>query len=485
MWPISKSKLKILAWFGIAIMIVTGTSVPVATAETINSDEPAYDYLNLDLDTCIEIALKNNQQRRISQYAIEVAEAQYKQAQSGYWPQLSLSMAATRMDQDQNYIFPEEESTYTISGLAPVPTDVQVTVPEKDIKLMDRDTLTTTLNLTVPLFTGGKVSSLAKQGKIGVEAARTAARRTDLTVILDTKRMYHGAVLATALYEIIKDTVSQLEFTLELTEKLYQNGSGSVKKTDYLRTKVMVASSQSMLALMASNKALAHAALVNTMGLEWTTQIKLNSEQIPFKPYENELAELVVQAYTHNPDWYSLELGLEAADAGITGARAGYYPVIAFIGSAHHIENEYDKGYMTPDNKDGWTIGIGMELPLFQGFRNQSKVREAKLRMKKLERQKILLKEGIALQVKDAFLQIQRAHDQVLALQTSLEAASQNRSLNIRAYQNELVETRDVIEAQLFESYINGQFLKARHDHTVQQAKLEFIIGDQVEGALN
>ena len=101
--------------------------------QTVEKGQP--EVLRLGLDECIDIALKNNRRRPASQFAVEIAEAQHKQALSAYWPRLMLRSSYTRLDEDPNFVFPEETATYTISGLAPVPMEATVTVPEKDIKL--------------------------------------------------------------------------------------------------------------------------------------------------------------------------------------------------------------------------------------------------------------------------------------------------------------------------------------------------------------
>ena len=49
-------------------------------------------------------------------------------------------------------------------------------------------------------------------------------------------------MLARQLHQVGKDTLARMEATLSLTETMYKEGSGKVKKTDYLDNKVMVES---------------------------------------------------------------------------------------------------------------------------------------------------------------------------------------------------------------------------------------------------
>jgi outer membrane protein len=345
---------------------------------------------------------------------------------------------------------------------------------------MDRRLLTSCLSVDFPLFTGGLRYAKVKQAKYGVEAARQDVRRTDLQVVYDVHRMYYGVLLARQLHQIGKDALARLEVTLELTERLYQHGSGKVKKTDYLRNKSTVEGIRTMVAGLASNEQLALAALLNTLGLEWDTKLEVKEEDIPYQPYRAHLEEMVTQAYQFNPDWNKLKAGLGAAEAKIMEARSGYLPKVLLTGSLVHLDNSYNQGIVTPDNKDNWTVGFMMELPIFQGFLTRNRAKEAKANLRKMEEQKILLRQGIALQIKDVLYKLKQTQDQFKSAREAEQAATDNRDLNERACQSELVETKDVIEAQIMESLWQTQFQKVLYDHVETRAKLNFLVGKEL-----
>ena len=127
-----------------------------------------------------------------------------------------------------------------------------------------------------------------------------------------------------------------------------------------------------------------------------------------------------------------------------------------------------------------WSIGVGLELPLFNGMRTTNEVREARARLEKLKQQQFLLKEGIALQVKHIFIQLMSTQQQKVSSEAAANSSEENRALNERAYQEELVETKDVIEAQLIESLMKAQYRKALYDHLEARANLDFVVGKQI-----
>jgi outer membrane protein len=439
----------------------------------------------LTMDQCIAIALEHNAQRRISLLGIETAEAQLKQALSAYWPQLSFESAYARLDDDLNFIFPRETSSYTISGLAPVPITAEVTVPAKEIKVMDQTNLMSRLQMTYPLFTGGLRNALERQGQAGVTAAQQAHRRSELQIIYDVQRFYYGAVLAKRMAKVGLDALARLETTVELTETLYKAGSSAVDKRAYLRSKVFLESVRSIVVLMQSNVELAHMALANTMGYEWNRPIELAENQIPFKPWAADVSQLVADAYRFNPDWKQLEAAIEAYDARVGEAKAGHMPKIGLSGTLWRWDNGIDNsGLSTDQNEQGWSLGVGLQVPLFSGFLTTNRIKAAQSQLEAMKARQILFKEGLALQVKQALLELSHAQKVHSSTTTAAQTATEHRDLTERAYRQEMVEADEVIESQIMEALTTARAEQAMYSHAAAQIKLSFLVGRELESIL-
>lgn len=444
-----------------------------------------------------------------------MAEAQHRQALAGYWPQINAKAGYERMDQAPDFLFPATsmavpaQSIHVPAGTALVtvpagilgPTAVQlpVTTPAQnigvaaqripvaaqDVKLMDPDSIVTSLDFTWLLYDGGMRKGYREQSGGLLDMMRADARRTDLEIADSVKRLYYGSVLARQLHQVGNDTLSRMEATLSLTESMYKEGSGKVKKTDFLDNKVMVETLRAMVAQLEKNEELAQAALANTMGLSWTTSIKPADKELPYTPYGGDLDTLVSTAYQFSPDWAKIEAGLRAAEGAVRTEKSGYYPKLAVTGELYNWANGYDAGLATDRNKQGWTVGVGFDIPIFSGFLTKNKIAEARARVDKTKEEQILLKEGIGLQIKDIFLSLSATQKSFQATQDAMTAAQENRDLNTRAYQNELVETEKVIRAQLVEALMSAQHYKTRYDNLALQSQLNLLVGTEVLKKLN
>lgn len=443
---------------------------------------------SLTLSRCIEIALEQNQKRRISKLAVDTAEYQHKQALSSLWPQLIFDAAYNRQDEDMNFIFPENTYNYNIT-LPPMMGGAtiagQTTVPEQNVTVMDRESVVSKLNLTYPIFTGGLRSGAIEAAESNMEAAKQAMRRTELELVRDVQRMYYGAVLAQNLSDIGQETLTRLETTTELTERLFKEGAGSVTKLDYLRSKVVLESARSVVERLISNVALAKAALGNTMGLKWDTPFTLSETAIPIVEVDADLKKLVAGAYRFNPDWKQLAAGLDAAQALVQKERSGYWPKLALSGTLWRWDNNLNgEGLATEENQEGWSVGIGLQMPIFSGFMTTNKIREAKARLKKLEARQILLKEGLALQVKHGIIRLERSRKIRDASAKAAGYAKEHRQLAVRAYMNELISTEEVIESQIFEALAHAKSAIAQYENAAARFDIDYIIGQEVQKLL-
>jgi len=462
--------------------------------------------------------MENNRRRPASRFAIAMAEAQHRQALAGYWPQVTAKAGLSRLDEALNFIFPASTmyippQTVTIpGGMANVtipanafapgfpPTALQMPigfpgqtvttalqtfpVPEQKIKVVDPQVYATSANMTWLLFDGGMRKGYREQGLGAAQAARADARRTDLEITDGVVRLYYGAVLARQLRKVGEETLARMEVTLELTESLYKNGAGKVNKSDYLDNQVMVESLRSVVAALEKNEAAAEAALAYTMGLAWDASVRPSTAEIPYQPSAGNLNELVTSAYEFNPDWARLEAGLRALEGAVTTARSGYYPKLAVTGELRRWWNSYDAGAATKENKAGFSVGLGMEIPIFDGFLTRNKVAEAVARAAKLREERVLLKEGIGLQLRELFLSMTAANKAYQASGKAMVAAQENRELTARAYQSELIETEKVIRAQLFEAMMTAQHLKARYDHVAIESQISLVVGKEMVARL-
>jgi outer membrane protein TolC len=429
------------------------------------------------LDDCITIALQKHQSLKVSDAQVAMAEALYQQAMSAYWPRLTVNVSADRADEDRTF---NVEGSFALPPALATALRTSSLPLDTKIKLYDRDLVRASINLSYPVFTGLKRPAIIGQAEKGVQIAEQGRRKTSLEVVRDVKKYYYAAQFALQMEQLAADTLERFKVLEDLTERLYQNGSLKVKKTDYLRTKTITALNRSLLNEAVYARELAHEALGNAMGQAWDAQYHLAESQKPVA-ITTELQELIDAANHFNPEIQQLSLAVQLSEHRITEAQSGYYPMVGVQARAHKLWNGFDGGLINDDNREGWNIGVGMQWDLFSGFETAGKVNHAKAQQRQIKSQRVLLDEGMALQIKQQFLRIRSSGKQINYTELAYGSARENRQLHVRAYQQEMVETKDVIQAQLVEGFAKSAYYRSRYALEIGLTSLEYLIGRNIE----
>lgn len=449
-------------------------------------------YEKLTLNEAVSIGLKNNVQQRISLQAAAIAESQYQEALSARWPTVNLQASAMRMDEDPTFVYPQ--TSIPLGGLGAtlgaalgpmlppgmsVPTSIDV--PKQKVKLMDRDTATATLQMMLPLYTGGKISSIINQAGLGKEIAQEEYRRTTLQVVRDVKRYYYALKLTQGLTSLAQGTVETLATTRDLTKAMYEGGSGSINKLDYLKTEMAVNYAKSLETEFAAKEKAATAALIHAMGVPWNTQIKIVDEDFPKTSNQPALDSLIAQAQQFNADMGVIKLAVKVAQEQVYEAKSAYYPQVALTANVRRIENAFDGGLVNEDNRNSWTIGVVMSMPILDFGKTSHRVTTKQLEHSKMTEIQILVEQGLAAQIKNLFIGFDAANQQVALSEKTVSFSRDYERLTSQAYQIGASKPEDMIQASIYNAVVEGSYLRAQHDSANHMAEIEYFIGTQVK----
>lgn len=436
------------------------------------------------LEDCIEMALQQHVKQQISRESMNIAEAQRKQVLSTYWPQLGASALYSITDEKPTFIFPESNikmpSVFTelLSNLGLKMS--AITVPEQHVDLMDNQNLAASITLKMPLYTGGIRAALKEQTALGMQIAQNDMQKTRNEIIRDVKKYYYAVILTKHLLATGQDTFERLNATLDLTEALYKNGSGRVKKTDYLKNKLIVDNVKTLLFELEKNIMLAQSALKFSMGIPWNEQIELAEDVIPYQELNDNLDLYIDQMLSENLDLQKIRLATHVFDQKVKESKGYLYPHIGLMGQYTHLFNKYDDGIMTPENKQIWMVGLGINYSFFNGFRYKNRVQEDLSRANQLRHQYTLFKKGMTLMVQSHFYQLMAAQGTYKIAKDIHANSLENLDLVKRAYQIEILTEKDLIEAQIIEALMEARLEKSLYDHFQFRTDLEYLLAEQM-----
>jgi outer membrane protein len=111
-------------------------------------------------------------------------------------------------------------------------------------------------------------------------------------------------------------------------------------------------------------------------------------------------------------------------------------------------------------------------------------VAEAEARLRRLKEQKILLREGLGLRLRELFLGLDASEKACQAASDAMVAAKEDSDLTTRGYGAGLLTTEKVIRVQIQEALVASSYYKAIYDHAALEAEIDRTVGAQVQKAV-
>jgi len=400
--------------------------------------------LCLTLDNCIHVALARNFNVRLANEALVQAETDIVQARAAMLPFIGTEASYTSLDEEL--------------GFGPM-------------TFMDRDIYKAGLVVRQPIFMGGRLDAARKAARYSRDARVQDKRSVERDIIFQVTRTYRISQVAEAFQKVATEAVTLLETHEHDVGILVREGA--VPELDLLRTRTELANARKE--LNAANNALdlAFSALKNLLVVDLETPVYLTGHLgRPLRPKDN-LDTLTQIAVSHRPELSSLKSQFAAAEQGFKAAKGEHLPTIALEGRHEYMEGDY----RDLDGGEHWTVGIGVQLPIWNWDQTSAKVRKARSQLSQARIQLRKAEDGIRLEVRQAFLNLGKAEKNITVAEAALKIANEAfRQARVRYQEGEGTNT-DVLDARTALSRAEANHAQALFEYNVALAALQRAMG--------
>ncbi len=396
----------------------------------------------LDIQRCVELAVKNHPSINAAQGNIKVSESKVEQAKSNYYPQLSMNAGYNR-----NFSDTTSSNRYTRSG--------------------EYNQYNANLSLTQNIYDFQKTATQVQIQKINTDSSRQDFNTTEAQVILGAKQAYYTLIQTDKNMEVAQENVKQFESHLEQAKGFFEVGT----KPKFDVTKAEVDLSSAKLNLIKAENAfrIARVNLNNAIGIPNAPQYTVDSTLL-FEKYTVDIEEALKKAYENRPDLQSLVLKIEAGNKAIELAKKGYYPYITGNASFGYQGDDF------PLDKS-WSVGAALNVPIFSGFLTKNQVAEAKANLEVLKANEQSLRQQISLEVQQAYSNLLEATDSIAVAQLSVRQAEENVELANGRYSAGVGNPVEVTDALVALSNAKMSHIAALTGFKTAQAGLEKAMG--------
>lgn len=402
----------------------------------------------LTLHKAVSIALRNSPDIAVSRLRVIEARAQTSAAKSGHWPSLVASASYYR------FLDPQRLMPFRGQG---------------EVGVFTRNVAAGQLQLTLPLFAGGRVVSEVRAAKLLRLAASRRLARTRQELVFNVTSAYF-AILGQ------RKTIGALVFAKKALEKHREFLVASIarKKTapvELLRLDVRLADLRQALvrerSTLAAQRQLLHALLGLAGKTPRFTLVPLRRDR------GREPKPEVERAWRNRADVRAARAELAASTRQVDKELAGYWPSLSLVG-AYGFKSD-----LWTTVEDVGSLGLTLRIPLFDGLATQAKVRVARARagMAAASLRKLLLQ--VRLEIRTAELEIRSAAARMRA--TSLAIRQARVGLRIERDKHRVGRSTltDVLDAQAALLQAEATHYQAWTLWNVARARLELAQGEE------
>jgi len=326
-----------------------------------------------------------------------------------------------------------------------------------------------TLTIAKPLYTGGKIEAAVRQSRAGEMATDEQLRRTYQTVVERVKGAYYAVLVAADLVKVAQEAAAASREHLRVAQAHFD--AGTAPRFDMLRAEAQVAQSEQTVIQTRNGLNLARAALDNAMGLPQGQEYNLTTVFASPQGEAAPLQTLIDQAEKARPEVTQIEAQIEAAAGAIALARSEKRPT---LGVAWVYTRVLDTSVFQITS---WTLGLQADLTIFNGKQTIAAVAHARSQQESARALLDQVRQGIALQVRQSYLDLNSARERIAAAAKGVTQAEEAFRIAQVRYTAGVSISVEVLDAQAALTVARVSYARAVYDYNVALAQLEFATG--------
>jgi TolC family type I secretion outer membrane protein len=400
----------------------------------------------------VDLALKNNPSTKQAWHQALSARAQVGEARSAWYPTVTV---------EQDF-------------------DTQHTVSNRPLNSLNRGDIGTNLKMAYLLVDFGGRNAKVEQAFQTLLAANFQFNQIFQNLLLDVASAYFNFFSTTALLEAAHMDVKDAKVALDTTAEKF--AAGIQAKVDVLQATASYQKTLYQLESAKGNLKTAEGNLAKVLGFPAGTplNIMLPQKDVEFKVGTKEVGQLIEDGLTKRPDLAAERASLAAKIAAITAARSDLWPTLnaqgAWSNDWYKYFGRHGLNYDTQHDY-GYTAGVNVNWPLFEGFDTVSRIKAAKadadaefenLRQKEL---------SATADVWNAYYDFVTATQKLEASKAYLDASQGSYDLSLDGYKSGLKSILDVLNAESDLSDARSQVINSRKELYTSFAKVAYATG--------
>jgi outer membrane protein len=416
------------------------------------------------LQECLDIATIKNFDVILSEAQVQLSGADITQAFGAYLPSIDFNMGYQRI------LNPDGQRSVNVGGVI-----IETPGTNPNSYFMNA-------GAGISIFDGFSREANYSRAQNQLSANQLSLEQTIQAVRFNVYLQYVDVIRNTQLVKIRRENFNQGKNELERSQAQFEAGFIPVnvvysQEAELGNREVEIVDAENRLNVSKTT-------LLATMGLPPNLNAEFIESSLPTTMIEEDIERFrrrtgTIQvamkiALENRSDYKASELQLEASKSQVTMANAGYMPSVSASGGWRWNHFEFDKF----SEMGRAFAGLNLSVPIFDNFRTNMQIENAKLQVAQSEIQMQRIELNIKQAVQNAILNLDAAEKQLEISARALRASEKNFEVTSERFRQGAANITDYTLANM--QYITSQInrITAVYGYISAQREVEFATGN-------
>lgn len=331
------------------------------------------------------------------------------------------------------------------------------------------------VTVTQPLFREQNWAAY-NQSELQVVISDAQFKAAQQDVILRSAQAYFDVLIAQDTVQLIVAQKSAISQQLEQAKRNFEVGTATITDTHEAQARFDLTLAQELAA--ASDLEVKRHDLQQLINADVPALNVLGAGFNPVAPEPADVQKWIEDAKLNNVQVKIAEAAYELADEEVARNRGGHLPTLDLVGS---YSKNTGCAFTSCGDTRSTSVGLQLNMPLFQGGATQSKWREADANREKAKQDLENARRNVAVQTRQAYLGVATGIAQVQALQQALKSSESLLAASKLGQEVGVRTSLDVLNAQQQMYSTRRDLYQAQYNYLVSNLRLKAATGNLQE----
>jgi outer membrane protein TolC len=406
----------------------------------------------IKLDEALQLGIKNNNQLKISNTDVAIANENVSQSKISKAPRVGMNMGYNYIGNPKIY-----DGFY----------DKSLTVDYFN------NQYSANIVGSMPIYNGGVINKKIDQQQLISEMKQAVAKMTEAQIKLAIIQQYFSLEKLYRQIEVTKQNIINTDLRIKQLQSRVSNGQNL--KSDLLRTELQQSRFKVSVLKDANNITLISNYLDILIGLPKDTVLKPESSEATIPTETINLPNCLSEAYKNRVEIKQSEIGVKLSESSLSITKSGFKPNV----NANAILNtQYPAQWPNYANiLNFWAAGLTLNWDISSFYNLKHRVSANKFEIQNSNTILSATKDQIDKEVKTSFVRFLESKETIVTFKKDVELALSNYKIVKSRYDNDFALISDMVDAELQVNEAKISLINANLDLIIQYYSLQFAMG--------